>query len=111
MAKSLVEMTAEIIQSQISSKQMNLDEIKVALNDTFQTLKALQDAESTGTDVEPEGAVPSLILKIHPEEQNHLHGVWTGVQDALPQTSQLPRPRFKELQEKIRSVRATTTLF
>lgn len=63
MAKSLVEMTAEIIQSQISSKQMNLDEIKVALNDTFQTLKALQDAESTGTDVEQEGAVPLLDPK------------------------------------------------
>lgn len=54
MAKSLVEMTAEIIQSQISSKQMNLDEIKVALNDTFQTLKALQDAETTGVEAEPE---------------------------------------------------------
>ncbi|MDO5675232.1 MAG: MucR family transcriptional regulator [bacterium] len=66
MAKSLVEMTAEIIQSQISSKQMNLDEIKVALNDTFQTLKALQDAEATGADVEqPEGAstVPFLDPK------------------------------------------------
>ncbi len=63
MAKSLVEMTAEIIQSQISSKQMNLDEIKVALNDTFQTLKSLQDAESTGVDVEqPEGASTAPIL-------------------------------------------------
>ncbi|MDD2464817.1 MAG: MucR family transcriptional regulator [Desulfobulbus sp.] len=45
MAKSLVEMTAEIIQSQISSKQMTTDEIKNALNDTFQTLKSLQDNE------------------------------------------------------------------
>ncbi|NLZ18018.1 MAG: MucR family transcriptional regulator [Desulfobulbaceae bacterium] len=54
MAKSLVEMTAEIIQSQISSKQMSLDEIKVALNDTFQTLKSLQDAETAGVDAEPE---------------------------------------------------------
>ena len=63
MAKSLVEMTAEIIQSQINSKQMNLDEIKVALNDTFQTLKALQDAETTGVEAEqPEGSSTAPIL-------------------------------------------------
>ncbi|MGI6657217.1 MAG: MucR family transcriptional regulator [Desulfobulbus sp.] len=52
MSKSLVEMTAEIIQSQISSKQMSTDEIKTALNDTFQTLKALQESESIGTEAE-----------------------------------------------------------
>ena len=46
MGKTLVEMTAEIIQSQIGSKQMTTDEIKVALNETFQALKSLQDAES-----------------------------------------------------------------
>lgn len=49
MEKSLVQMTAEIIQSQISSKQMSTDEIKAALNDTFQALKALQEVESCGT--------------------------------------------------------------
>ncbi len=63
MAKSLVEMTAEIIQSQINSKQMNLDEIKVALNDTFQTLKSLQDAETIGVEVEQrEGGTTPPIL-------------------------------------------------
>lgn len=46
MAKSLVEMTAEIIQSQISSKQMTTDEIKSALNETFNALRSLQDSES-----------------------------------------------------------------
>jgi len=46
MSKTLVEMTAEIIQSQIGSKQMTTDEIKAALNDTFQVLKTLQDAEA-----------------------------------------------------------------
>ena len=46
MSKTLVEMTAEIIQSQIGSKQMTTDEIKAALNDTFQALKTLQDAEA-----------------------------------------------------------------
>ena len=49
MEKSLVQMTAEIIQSQISSKQMTTDEIKAALNDTFHALKTLQGVE-TGTD-------------------------------------------------------------
>ena len=44
MSKTLVEMTAEIIQSQITSKQMTTDEIKTALNETFQALKSLQDA-------------------------------------------------------------------
>jgi len=39
-------MTADIIQSQISIKQMTTDEIKAAFNDTFQALKTLQDAEA-----------------------------------------------------------------
>ena len=66
MSKSLVEMTAEIIQSQISSKQMTTDEIKTALNDTFQALKALQDAESCGVvaaEAEMGTAVPALDPK------------------------------------------------
>ena len=63
MSKSLVEMTAEIIQSQIGSKQMTTDEIKAALNDTFQALKALQDAESCGaTDMAPEEATTAPLL-------------------------------------------------
>lgn len=66
MSKSLVEMTAEIIQSQIGSKQMTTDEIKAALNDTFQALKALQAAESCGAvDVEANetAAAPALDPK------------------------------------------------
>jgi predicted transcriptional regulator len=63
MSKSLVEMTAEIIQSQISSKQMTTEEIKTALNDTFQTLKALQDSESIGIDAEPEETNPVIDPK------------------------------------------------
>lgn len=46
MSKTLEQLTAEIIQSQISSKQMTTEEIKTALNETFQALKSLQDAES-----------------------------------------------------------------
>ncbi len=58
MSKTLVEMTAEIIQSQISSKQMTTDEIKAALNETFQALKSLQDTEAGGV-VEPGAGVPT----------------------------------------------------
>jgi predicted transcriptional regulator len=50
MGKSLVEMTTEIIQSQISGSDMNTDEIKIALQETFNTLKALQEAELSGQD-------------------------------------------------------------
>ena len=63
MSKTLVEMTAEIIQSQISSKQMSTEEVKSALNETFKALKALQDSEAGGADVvetETE-ATPSMI--------------------------------------------------
>ena len=52
MAKTLVEMTQEIVQSQISSKQISLDEIKSACTDIFQTLKSLQEAETNGADTE-----------------------------------------------------------
>lgn len=51
MSKSLVEMTAEIIQSQIGGKDLSLEEVKAALTDTYQTLKGLQDAEVAGQDV------------------------------------------------------------
>lgn len=63
MSKSLVEMTAEIIQSQISSKQMTTDEIKAALNDTFQTLKALQESESVSIETGPEESNPIIDPK------------------------------------------------
>ncbi len=63
MSKTLVEMTAEIIQSQISSKEMSTDEIKAALNDTFQTLKSLQDAEISGTDSVQDEAAPVMDPK------------------------------------------------
>ncbi len=52
MSKSLVEMTAEIIQSQIGGKDMSIEDVKAALTDTYQTLKGLQDAEVAGQDVD-----------------------------------------------------------
>ncbi|GAB4341002.1 MAG: MucR family transcriptional regulator [Desulfobulbaceae bacterium] len=59
MSKSLVEMTAEIVQAQINTREMSNDEIKTALHETFQTLKGLQEAETTGAPVE-EGAKPAI---------------------------------------------------
>ena len=57
-------MTAEIVQSQISSKQMSTDEIKAALNDTFQALKVLQDVESCGpSEAGAEESSPALDPK------------------------------------------------
>lgn len=50
MSKTLVQMTAEIIQTQITSKQMSTEEIKTALNETFQALRALQDSEAGGVE-------------------------------------------------------------
>ncbi|MDD2467211.1 MAG: MucR family transcriptional regulator [Desulfobulbus sp.] len=61
MSKTLVEMTAEIIQSQIGRKQMTTDEIKSALNETFQTLKTLQDTESSEV-VETEAEAQPITL-------------------------------------------------
>ncbi len=63
MAKTLVEMTAEIIQSQTSSKQMSTDEIKEALKDTFQILKSLHDMETQGIELPPEEAGPVMEPK------------------------------------------------
>ncbi len=63
MSKSLVEMTAELIQSQISGKDMTIDEIKTALNDTYQTLQGLQVAELSGQAVEGEGSKPVMDPK------------------------------------------------
>ncbi len=61
MSKTLVQMTAEIIQSQITSKQMTTDEIKSALTETFQALKSLQDAEAGGT-IETETEVTTSMI-------------------------------------------------
>jgi predicted transcriptional regulator len=63
MSKTLVEMTAEIIQSQISGTNMSVDEIKNALHDTYQTLKELQEAESTGCSLEEKEERPNIEPK------------------------------------------------
>ena len=63
MGKSLVEMTAEIIQSQTGSKQMSTEEISEALKDTFQTLQSLQNLETQGAEVSEEVSAPVMDPK------------------------------------------------
>ena len=60
MSKSLVEMTAEIVQAQINTTEMSGDEIKAALNDTFLTLKSLQEAEISGQPLELAASKPAM---------------------------------------------------
>lgn len=60
MSKSLVEMTAEIVQAQIGTKDMSKDDIKAALHDTFLTLKGLQDAELSGHSSEHAESRPAI---------------------------------------------------
>ncbi|MCL2789640.1 MAG: MucR family transcriptional regulator [Desulfobulbus sp.] len=63
MSKSLVEMAVEITQAQISTKPMTAEEIKSTLNDTFQTLKALQESELVKIEPEPEEINPGIDPK------------------------------------------------
>ena len=63
MSKSLVEMAAEIIKSQITGSNMSTDEIKSALNDTYQALKGLQEAEQAGADIEEKEEKPVMDPK------------------------------------------------
>lgn len=62
MAKSLVEMAADIVQAQSASKSMTQDEIATALQTTYRTLQALQMNEqlSTGEEQIKTPAVPDL---------------------------------------------------
>ena len=61
MPKSLVQLTAEIVQSQTCAKQMSTEEVKTALKDTFQALKSLQAAEITNL-VESDSTESAQVL-------------------------------------------------
>jgi len=61
MPKSLVQLTAEIVQSQTSAKQMSTEEVKTALKDTFQALKSLQAAEVSSL-VEADSSESAKVL-------------------------------------------------
>lgn len=60
MAKTLVEMAADIVQAQGSTKDMTVDEIKAALQETFVTLQGLQKME-TGEETEDSGTAAPQI--------------------------------------------------
>ncbi len=60
MGKSLVEMAADLVQSQCASKAMNTEEMTLALQSTFNALQALQAGEAklqTGVSEGTAGAV------------------------------------------------------
>ena len=52
MGSSLVELAAEIVKSQCVSKQMSSEEIASSLQNTFNTLHAMQASENAGAAVE-----------------------------------------------------------
>jgi predicted transcriptional regulator len=60
MAKTLVEMAAEIIQAQGSAKDMSIDEMQSALQKTFETLQGLQKLESGEEVEEPSSAAAQI---------------------------------------------------
>jgi len=60
MSKSLVEMAADLVSSQINSTEMSTEEIIQALKSTFSTLKGLQDAELSGQEVEEQQDKPNI---------------------------------------------------
>jgi predicted transcriptional regulator len=60
MGKSIVEMAADIVQSQCSTKNMSTEEITFALQSTFKALQTLQSEEVTGQpSIAPLGAPPA----------------------------------------------------
>lgn len=60
MSKSLVEMTAEIIQSQISGQEMNQEELKSSLKETFNILQELHNAEQANASIGEESDKPDI---------------------------------------------------
>jgi predicted transcriptional regulator len=60
MRKTMVEMAAEIIQSQCSTNKMTSDEITSSLHVTFRTLQSLQSAEKQGSQVPEQTGVVDI---------------------------------------------------
>lgn len=71
MAKSLTEMTVEILTAQLSHRDMSPDEIAEVLKNTFGVLKALKDRESRrdlqGGEIEPASRFPEPEPRPSPE--------------------------------------------
>ena len=64
MGKSLVEMAADIIQSQCNSTNMTTEEITLSLQSTFNTLVKLQTAETQATHEDFSGAGTKVKMSI-----------------------------------------------
>ncbi|MFZ5758846.1 MAG: MucR family transcriptional regulator [Thermodesulfobacteriota bacterium] len=70
MSRSLVEMAADIVQSQCASATMTADEIKESLQQTFSVLQSLQKIELTAGTEPPaeEGRESSDVVAVAPEK-------------------------------------------
>ena len=70
MGKSLVEMAADLVQSQCASKAMNTEEITQALQSTFNALQVLQAGEAKLQAGTPEGAAGAVIVPVITPEKS-----------------------------------------
>ena len=68
MGKSLVEMAADLVQSQCASKAMNTEEITLALQSTFNALQALQAGEAKQQAGISEGTAAVVVPGMSPEK-------------------------------------------
>lgn len=68
MGKSLVEMAADLVQSQCASKAMNTEEITLALQSTFNALQALQAGEAKQQAGISEGTAAVVVPGMTPEK-------------------------------------------
>jgi predicted transcriptional regulator len=68
MGKSLVEMAADLVQSQCASKAMNTEEITLALQSTFNALQALQTGEAKQQAGISEGTAGAVVPGMTPEK-------------------------------------------
>jgi len=70
MAKTLVEMAAEIVQSRCAGQNMSTDEVTAALQATYKALQALQinEAQVAQGAISPEGVACEETPKVSPEK-------------------------------------------
>jgi predicted transcriptional regulator len=68
MTKQLLEIAAEIVQSQVASTSMTTVEIASSLREVFQTLQAMQKAEGEGTVLAPQMMPEEAPKAIAPQD-------------------------------------------
>ncbi len=67
MAKSLLEMAADIVKSQCQGTSMSTEDVAAALNNTFNSLQSLQSMEAQGEAAEF-GEAASPVVDVKPEK-------------------------------------------